>query len=194
MRISNRACHIVFIVAAMMFWPGGNAYAGFFGPNNFEECVEKYAKDVMVERVTPLMLRACRAKFPKAGEQNPPLNIDYYDCILKHLPEIDTILATTGVQSSCKQAHGPKWKHDGESANIARQNQGKVLQVQRAGQYHYLEIDQNGQKLWIAGVAEVAVGDTVRWSKPTPMKGYYSKTLDRTFDEVLFVSTVEVVQ
>jgi len=191
MRISNRACHILFIVAAIMSWPGGNAYAGFFGPNSFEECIDKYVKDVKVERILPLMERSCRAIFPKPGELNPPLNTDYYDCILENLSEIDSILATTKVQSSCKQAHGSKWGND---SKIVMRNQGVVLQAVEAGQYLYLEIDRNGQKLWIAGVTNAKVGDTVRWIGESLMEDYYSKSLERMFDELYFVSRVDVIQ
>ncbi|MDX8410322.1 MAG: hypothetical protein R8K46_00405 [Mariprofundaceae bacterium] len=73
--------------------------------------------------------------------------------------------------------------------------QGKVTQAMQAGMYTYIEADVNGKNVWLAASkVEVSVGDTVRWGDAALMKDFPSKTLKRTFDEILFVSKVDVIK
>jgi hypothetical protein len=70
------------------------------------------------------------------------------------------------------------------------QNVGKVLQVQQAGPYTYAEVEsEQGQRAWIAGTAiEVKPGDKIQWGDYSVMRNFNAKSLNRTFDEILFVN------
>ncbi|MBI2877692.1 MAG: hypothetical protein HYY20_12505 [Candidatus Tectomicrobia bacterium] len=70
---------------------------------------------------------------------------------------------------------------------------GTVLATMDGGMYTYVEIETEGKKLWAVGPkTPVAVGDKVEFRGGMPMPNYYSKTLDRTFDSILFVSELRV--
>jgi hypothetical protein len=77
----------------------------------------------------------------------------------------------------------------------ANGGQGKVVQTMHASSYTYMEVDTGGKKVWIAANAmQVNNGDTVRWNDAAVMKNFTSNTLHRTFDEILFVSAVQLVK
>ena len=72
----------------------------------------------------------------------------------------------------------------------AAQNTGKVLQIIQGGGYTYAEVDTGaGKKVWIAGSPiQVKSGESVQWGDYSVMQNFSSKTLNRTFDEILFVN------
>lgn len=71
--------------------------------------------------------------------------------------------------------------------------QGKVLETMDSGGYTYARVDLCGEESWVAGpLATVAVGQTLVLKGGTPMTGFNSKTLDRTFDSILFASKLDV--
>lgn len=77
---------------------------------------------------------------------------------------------------------------------VANDNQGKVLTVQNAAGYSYIEIERaSGANLWLA-VPEtlVNVNDTVSWQDGSMMQNFTSKSLDRTFPEILFAGSVTI--
>lgn len=72
----------------------------------------------------------------------------------------------------------------------AGRNAGKVLQVQNAGGYTYVEVaSASGQQVWIAGSPiQIKVGDTLEWGAFDVMRNFTARSLGRTFDQILFVS------
>jgi hypothetical protein len=85
-------------------------------------------------------------------------------------------------------------KKDGKGAPESPLPQkGKVLSSADAMQYTYIEVQQNKQTLWIAGPAvKVKKGDVIRFDNGMVMKDFVSKSLNRTFPSVTFVSRVVV--
>ena len=76
----------------------------------------------------------------------------------------------------------------------ALNNIGKVLTVEQAKPYTYLEVmvPADNQKLWLAvNHFDVSPGEQVRWGSSMVMKDFESKTLGRVFDQVLFVDKLE---
>lgn len=66
---------------------------------------------------------------------------------------------------------------------------GKVLETLAAGGYTYVHLDRETEKSWVAmPAAEVAVGDEVQLVVSMMMPNFQSKTLNRTFDELIFSS------
>lgn len=71
--------------------------------------------------------------------------------------------------------------------------QGRVLSTANAGGYTYIEVKQGEQTLWIAAQAlAVKPGDVIRFDNGALMDDFYSKSLNRTFPSILFVSVVAV--
>ncbi len=69
---------------------------------------------------------------------------------------------------------------------------GTVVSTEKGGRYVYAEIEINGETIWCAAPAvELSPGDKVVTSAGLPMKDFYSKTLDRTFDMVYFVGALK---
>ena len=74
-------------------------------------------------------------------------------------------------------------------------HKGKVLQVMEAGNYTYLEVEEKGQKLWIAALkTKLSKGDIVEFPDSKPMEKFESKTLKRTFDKIIFAESIKVVK
>ena len=68
---------------------------------------------------------------------------------------------------------------------------GTVVSTQNSGPYTYVELDIKGSSVWYAVPAtELNPGDTVVAPAGMPMKDFYSKTLDRTFDTVYFADGI----
>ena len=74
-------------------------------------------------------------------------------------------------------------------------HKGKVVQSMDAGPYTYVEVEENGQKLWVA-VMKTAVkqGDVVEFPDSPPMVNFQSKELKKTFDKVIFAAGLRIVK
>lgn len=80
------------------------------------------------------------------------------------------------------------------TAPIAGAHSGTVLTTMDGGIYTYVEIDEGGgKKIWAVGPKiKVSVGDKVEFQGGMSMPNYQSKTLNRTFDSILFVSEIRM--
>ncbi len=69
---------------------------------------------------------------------------------------------------------------------------GTITETMNSGGYTYVSIkDIDGTSSWAAGPqTEVSVGDTVELDGGSPMPGFHSKTLNRTFEKILFVNAI----
>ena len=64
---------------------------------------------------------------------------------------------------------------------------GTVLQTMEGGGYTYMKLDHDGKTVWIAARrTDVAVGDKVEYVEQMRMPNFTSKTLQKTFDEIVF--------
>jgi hypothetical protein len=84
---------------------------------------------------------------------------------------------------------------DGSKATVADSeltgNTGQVLSVIQVPGYTYVEVRNNGRDLWLAGnPVEITEGEIISWADAAMMRNFQSKTLDRTFDELMFVSAI----
>jgi len=79
--------------------------------------------------------------------------------------------------------------HGGQKSP-ARQGQvlkGQVVETLDAAGYTYVLLDDGGQRTWVAlPASELTVGQTILVSVSVVMHGFHSKTLSRTFDEIIF--------
>jgi hypothetical protein len=77
------------------------------------------------------------------------------------------------------------------AAQPAPRNSGKVLQVLQGGGYTYVEVQQgSGDKVWVAGQQiDIQPGKEVQWGNAMVMRDFNSRSLGRSFPEILFVET-----
>lgn len=70
-------------------------------------------------------------------------------------------------------------------------NSGKVLEVIQSPDYTYLRVTGDKEPLWLASLKiDVVKGATVKYSSGMVMSKFYSKSLDRTFDTIIFVDSI----
>lgn len=72
---------------------------------------------------------------------------------------------------------------------------GTVKKVEEAGKYIYLNIDEDGKDIWLVTMPnffkeKVAEGDKLEYLGGDIIKGFKSKSLDRTFDSIVFVTKI----
>jgi hypothetical protein len=69
----------------------------------------------------------------------------------------------------------------------------KVTQTMNTGGYTYVEVDDKGQKTWLAlPQMKVAVGDKIEYPDTPPMVNFTSKTLKKTFAEIHFIPGIRI--
>lgn len=74
-------------------------------------------------------------------------------------------------------------------------NEGIVVDILETTGYTYMELENTGRKFWIAApTTKVKKGDHVRFVESMAMENFVSKTLNRTFHRVIFVSSSQVKQ
>ena len=73
---------------------------------------------------------------------------------------------------------------------------GKITQTMNAGGYTYVEAaDDKGQKSWLAlPEMKVKVGDSIEYPETPPMQNFQSKTLNKTFEKIMFVPGIRVTK
>ena len=70
---------------------------------------------------------------------------------------------------------------------------GTVVTTMNAGGYTYVELEKDGNKFWAAGPeTELKVGDKVTLGPGSMMQNFQSKSLDRTFESILFTGAISV--
>jgi len=90
------------------------------------------------------------------------------------------VVIASGCNSGKKDA--PASQAQDESAPS-----GKVVETMNSGGYTYLSLEKNGKKIWVAvPAASVKVGQEVTCQPGMVMNNFKSKTLNRTFDSVIF--------
>ncbi|MDF1578185.1 MAG: hypothetical protein P1P81_07060 [Desulfobulbales bacterium] len=70
---------------------------------------------------------------------------------------------------------------------------GKVTETMDASGYTYAAVDTGSETIWVAGPkTQLQVGDEVYVPEGAPINNFESKTLGRTFETILFASSIMV--
>ena len=70
-------------------------------------------------------------------------------------------------------------------------NSGEVLEVIDSPMYTYLQVTSGKGPLWLAVFkTDIVKGAAVRYSSGVAMPKFYSKSLDRTFDTIIFADSI----
>jgi len=89
-----------------------------------------------------------------------------------------------GQQPSSPQAHLPAM--DTGEANGSTIS-GKVVETMNSGGYTYIDLEKDGKKTWVAvPTTQVTVGQELVLMNGMEMKDFPSKSLNRTFDSIIF--------
>ncbi len=74
------------------------------------------------------------------------------------------------------------------------QHVGRVTEVIHAGNYTYIELDEEGKEVWLASQPlDVTAGEKIEYIGGVPQKNFQSKTLGRTFEDILFITRIKVL-
>ena len=66
---------------------------------------------------------------------------------------------------------------------------GKVLETMDSGGYTYVNIEKDGKSIWVAvPLLKVTVGQEMSFAPGMTMRSFQSKSLNRTFEEIVFSS------
>jgi hypothetical protein len=105
-----------------------------------------------------------------------------------------------GQQAQPSAAHGGAGLEANPHAGMKPQgipmgagHKGKILSTMDAAGYTYIEVEEKGQKLWVAVLqVKVNAGDEVEFPDSPPMENFHSKTLNRTFEKIIFSSALRI--
>lgn len=116
------------------------------------------------------------------------------------LPLAVSLTVTVGI-SGCAKADpqpAPGARTDAPAHSAAQTTapgvgSGVVLETMDAGSYTYVHVNMGDHTVWAAAPQfQVAVGDTVMVPPGSPMKDFYSQSMDRTFETIYFVGQIQV--
>jgi len=76
---------------------------------------------------------------------------------------------------------------------FATTHDAKVLESLNSGGYTYIKVKEAEKRYWIAMTErKVKVGEQIKYNEQGWMQNFHSKTLNRTFDKILFASDASV--
>ena len=119
----------------------------------------------------------------------------------KHLMLMLVSLAALTLAAGCNKEQAPQTAEQKPAAQPAAPGapaaqagkSGKVVETMNAGGYTYVQVEEKGQKLWVAVMeTKLKVGDTVEFHDSQPMVNFQSKSLNRTFDKIIFAPGIKV--
>jgi hypothetical protein len=90
----------------------------------------------------------------------------------------------------CKKDASAPGSQAQPAANMAQAGislSGKVAETMNSGGYTYVSLENNGKKTWVAiPETKVKVGQALTCQPGMEMKNFTSKTLNRTFESIMF--------
>ncbi len=97
------------------------------------------------------------------------------------------MLAFMAVQAQAFPGATAPSQQPAQAAPAAGFTKGTVVETMDAGGYTYVQLENDGQKHWVAiPESQVKVGDEVELVAGMEMRNFKSKSLDRTFDTIIF--------
>ncbi|HEU4729949.1 MAG TPA: hypothetical protein VFT22_18760 [Kofleriaceae bacterium] len=92
-----------------------------------------------------------------------------------------------GVSATPPSAMPPAAEPPGDTVS------GTVVETMNSGGYTYAKLDEGGKQVWVAGPeTALTVGTKVGKTSGMLMSGFKSTTLNRTFDQIYFISSFDV--
>lgn len=92
---------------------------------------------------------------------------------------LSVVFSTTGESISADQST--------ETIQETSALSGKVVETMDSGRYTYVFLEKNNKKTWVAVYKmKIVVGQEVAFKPGIEMRNFESKTLNRTFDRIIF--------
>jgi len=108
---------------------------------------------------------------------------------------IVTLLALVAVAGNAIAETQPTAPAQKPAAASKYPNQGKVLEAMDASIYTYIQVTTDKGPVWLAASkTKVAKGDTIGYPNGAEMKNFFSPSLNRTFDSIIFLDKIEVIK
>jgi hypothetical protein len=108
--------------------------------------------------------------------------------MMKMIAALLAVLAFSGNAVAELKQNAPKAAGASQFANT-----GKVVEVIDTSMYTYLQLSGDKGPVWLAASkTKVSKGQTVSYPNGAVMTNFTSKSLNRTFDSIIFVDKVEV--
>ncbi|MFZ2542311.1 MAG: NrfJ [Gallionella sp.] len=74
-------------------------------------------------------------------------------------------------------------------------NKGTVLEVIDTSMYTYMQVSTENGPIWLAASkTKVAKGADINYPNGANMANFHSKSLNRTFDKIIFLDKVQIVK
>ncbi len=97
------------------------------------------------------------------------------------------------VQPGAPGAANPHANVNPHGMAMRPDHKGKVVTALNTSGYTYIEVDENGKKLWVAAMkVDVKPGDEVVFPDSPPVENFQSKSLNRTFDRLILAPAIQV--
>jgi len=97
---------------------------------------------------------------------------------------VAVLIAAGGCKSAKQEAPAPQSQAQPQAGSALS---GKVVETMNSGGYTYVCLEKGGQKTWVAmPQTTVKVGQEVSCKLGMVMPNFTSKTLNRTFDSIVF--------
>ena len=100
---------------------------------------------------------------------------------------------TPTPESNVEIIEEPIHNHDHEVENIKPFYQGEIISIEHGGAYTYLEIlEKTDISFWIVvDKVDAKKGDFVMFQEDLVAENFYSKALNKTFDEIMFATNLQ---
>ena len=107
------------------------------------------------------------------------------------------VIVVMGISLGCSD-----FTNESKSKTLPRDEQvqgplasGQVVNALRGGGYTYMEVENNGERFWIASsVINVRRNDIVAWENGSVMSDFTSYALNRKFEEIHFVRSITILR
>lgn len=141
---------------------------------------------IIVLAIAALAVTGCKDK-PKAPQATAPQATAPQGAIPAQPAQTDA--AKVGVAPGADPHAGMK----PQEIPVGAGHKGKVVSTMNAAGYTYIEVEEKGKKLWVAVMEiKVKVGDVVEFPDSQPMENFQSKSLNRTFEKIIFSPGIRV--
>ena len=93
----------VSVIFVFLFFISPTAFAGWFSPSNYSECVEKYVKQSKSNRAAIILSRTCRQEFTDDVQSSDWKK--YYSCVRGNLKDVEQDSAASVLVRSCQEKY-----------------------------------------------------------------------------------------
>ena len=109
--------------------------------------------------------------------------------MMKQRTALFTCLALVLLNMTINPVYAQQKNSEEKQAINSNQAQGKITNLIDSGGYSYAEINIGTEKVWVAAPkTALKIGDEVSFSTQMPMENFHSKSMNRDFPVIYFIS------